>query len=72
MEEGKRVVFGPSPEKNYIENVRSGKKVLMWMKDSGYYMLDTDMGKTGKAEVCVCGQRCGGKRVPRFVGEESV
>ena len=46
-------MFGPGPEENYTQNVKSGKKVQMRMKSSGSYMLVIDMGKTGKAEVCV-------------------
>ena len=54
VEKGNRPVFGPGPEENYIQSVKSGKKVHMRMKNSGSYMLDIDMqGKSGKAEVRV-------------------
>ena len=60
VQKGNRMVFGPGPEENYIQNVKSGKKVHMRMKNSGSYMLDIDMkGKSGKAGVGrVRGQRC--------------
>ena len=54
VEKGNRVVFGPGPEENYIQNVKSGKKVRMRMKISESHMHDIDMRvKSGKAEVCV-------------------
>ena len=45
VEKGTRVVFGPDPAENYIENVKTGKNITMRKKESGSYMSDTDFVK---------------------------
>ena len=42
------------PAENYIENVKSGKRIRMRKKVFGSYMLDIDLvWNSGKAEMCV-------------------
>ena len=54
VETGNRVEFGPGQDENYIQNVKSGKKIHMRMRKPGSYILDLDMKeKSGKAQVCV-------------------